>query len=92
MLPTFEETGYTCNHLRLLSQNSFEDVELPMEEKNASVAVALWPYSPPDFMISVISVISVISIIFVHSQNQALWEDFWKLFHISFHVLFMKRI
>ena len=26
--------GYTCNHLRLLSQNSFEDVELPVQVKN----------------------------------------------------------
>ena len=26
--------GYTCNHLRLLPQNSFDDVELPVPVEN----------------------------------------------------------
>ena len=34
MLQVLGTPGYTCNHLRLLSQNSFEDVELPLQVKN----------------------------------------------------------
>ena len=34
MLQTLEITGYTCNCLRLLSQNSFEDIELPVRVEN----------------------------------------------------------
>ena len=31
MLQTLQVTGYTCDKLRLLSQKSLEDVELPMQ-------------------------------------------------------------
>ena len=41
MLQTLQVTGYTCNKLRLLSQNILEDVELPVRVENRRCSCCL---------------------------------------------------
>ena len=36
--------GYTCNRSRLLSQNSFEDVELPVRAENCRYSQGFMPF------------------------------------------------